>query len=81
MGVLEDIFDRYPDEEFLKADGFDDCVIGVTDNRILVYSVEKCIAKLISEGMTEEEAMEYFNFNVSGAYVGEYTPIWVETFE
>jgi hypothetical protein len=26
--------------------------------------------------MTEEEAVEYFNFNVMGSYVGEKTPIW-----
>jgi hypothetical protein len=26
--------------------------------------------------MTEEEALEYFHFNVMDAYVGEKTPIW-----
>jgi hypothetical protein len=26
--------------------------------------------------MSEEEAMEYFEYNVSNAYVGEKTPIW-----
>jgi hypothetical protein len=28
--------------------------------------------------MTIEEAIEYFEFNVRGAYVGEKTPIWCE---
>jgi hypothetical protein len=28
------------------------------------------------EGMSEEDAMEHFSYNVSGAYVGEKTPIW-----
>ncbi len=26
--------------------------------------------------MPEEDAIEYFNFNVSGSFVGEKTPIW-----
>jgi hypothetical protein len=26
--------------------------------------------------MSEEDAVEYFNFNVRCAYVGEKTPIW-----
>jgi hypothetical protein len=28
--------------------------------------------------MSEEDALEHFDFNVSGAYVGEKTPIYVE---
>jgi hypothetical protein len=27
--------------------------------------------------MEYEDALDYFNFNVSGAYVGEQTPIWL----
>jgi hypothetical protein len=33
---------------------------------------------LIKEGMSEEEAEEYFQFNVEGAWVGENTPIFLE---
>jgi hypothetical protein len=29
------------------------------------------------DGMTPEEAQEYFEFNIQGAYVGESTPIYV----
>jgi len=29
------------------------------------------------DGMTEEEAIEYFEFNVTGAWVGEGTPAFV----
>ena len=31
------------DEETLKADGFDEAIIGITNNQILVYSIEKMI--------------------------------------
>ena len=70
--------DNYPDDNFLIADGFNNAVIGVDEQSMrLVYSVSKCITILIEEqGMTEEDAFEYFSFNVSGAYVGELTPIW-----
>lgn len=31
--------------------------------------------------MDEEEAVEYAEYNTFSAYVGEYTPIWVEDFK
>jgi len=30
------------------------------------------------KNMTHEEAMEYFDFNVVGSYVGEHTPAFIE---
>jgi hypothetical protein len=30
------------------------------------------------DGMTEEDASDYFEFNIEGAYVGPQTPIYVE---
>lgn len=75
--MLQEIVEYYYDEEILKADGFDEAVIGIDENSMrLVYSVKLCIEKLVTEGMSMEDAIDYFNFNVSGAYVGEKTPIW-----
>ena len=75
--MLQEIVEYYYDEEILKADGFDKAVIGIDEHSMrLVYSVKLCIEKLITEGMSMEDAIDYFNFNVSGAYVGEKTPIW-----
>lgn len=69
------------DDEYLFADGFDDAIIGYCEySGRVVYSCSKCIDALIDQGMTEEEAMEYFYYNVSGAYVGEKTPIWCNDF-
>ena len=76
--VLSAILDAYPDDNFLIADGFNDAVIGLDEQSgRLVYSISKCIAILKKDGMTEEDALEHFSYNVSGAYVGEQTPIWV----
>ncbi len=74
--MIDNILENYPEEEFLKADGFDEAILGVDDTSMrLIYSVSKCILILIRD-MTEEDAIEHFYYNVSGAYVGEQTPIW-----
>ncbi len=74
--MLDKILDWFPEEEILKADGFDDAIIGIDEETMrLIYSVSKCIEILCKE-MDEEEAVEYFDFNVKGAYMGEKTPIW-----
>jgi len=83
MSKLAIILDYYPEEEFLLADGFDDCVIGVYYDKLnsvhkLVYSTTKCLNKLIEDGMSELDAREYFDYNVEGAYIGTKTPIWVD---
>ncbi len=75
--MLEQILENYQDEEILFADGFDNAVIGIDENSMrLIYSVSKCIDILIGEGLTLEESVEHFHYNVCGAYVGELTPIW-----
>ena len=75
--LLEGIVEVYQDEEMLKADGFDDAVIGIEESSMrLIYSVGKSIEILVEDGMTMEDAMEYFDFNVKDAWVGDKTPIW-----
>jgi hypothetical protein len=76
MITLDKIIENFSDETFLMADGFDSAVIGYDLNFRLIYSVKKCIDILISEGMSEEDAFEHFDYNVAGSYVGEKTPIW-----
>lgn len=65
------------------ADGFDDAFIGIgrqgCNEPIAVYDRNRCIYILMGQGMDEEEAEEYFEFNVQGAWVGKQTPIFVDT--
>ena len=71
----------------LKADGFDEAIIGqacIWRNNgmhdVLVYDAEKMRSILMKrDGMTSEEAREYIEYNVEGAYVGEETPVYVWT--
>jgi len=79
MNMLQEIIASYPEESFLKADGFDNCIIGVcfeSEKPRLIYSVRRIISQLTGEGMSFEDAIEHYGYNISGSYVGEQTPIW-----
>lgn len=76
--MLESILENYSEEEFLKADGFDEAIIGLDQSSMrLIYSVKACI-EILTKDMDYEDAMEHFEYNVRGSYVGEKTPIWCE---
>ena len=67
-------------EEALLADGFEDALIGYVERAgmpsIACYDKYKCI-DILANDMSYEEALEYFYFNVLGAYVGENTPCFL----
>jgi hypothetical protein len=68
-----------PDENVLLLDGLDEAFIGLTSTNIrAVYSVDKII-ECLSKDMSEEDAWEYFAFNIECAYVGEKTPLYIKT--
>jgi hypothetical protein len=67
-------------EGAIILDNFDDCIIGISEqfgegNRI-VYSKDMIIKKLCEE-MSEEEALEYYDYNILGGYFGEQNPIFL----
>lgn len=75
--MLDDIIRNFPESEFLKADGFDAAVIGMEEKSgRLIYSARKIIQILIEEGLSEEDALDHYYYNVEGAYVGDLTPIY-----
>jgi hypothetical protein len=77
MNKREIILESYPDLEIMTADGFDDAIIGYCERSDkVIYSIKECINILINQDMSEEEAFEYFYYNVEGAYMGDKTPIW-----
>ena len=70
-------------DETLKADGFDEAIMGYAGrcgmNDVLLYSMKKIIKILKKrDGMTEDEAMEYFYFHIKGSYMGEGTPLFFD---
>jgi hypothetical protein len=65
----------------LLAEGFDDAYMGFVANThhtsVAVYDYDECVRVLREDGMTEEEAIEYMDYNVVDAYVGEHGPLFL----
>lgn len=78
----EEIADINP--EALLCDGFDEAIIGMAQRinlgPVVAYDVDKMLDIMVErDGMTYEEAMEYFDFNILGAWMGENTPVYIQT--
>lgn len=70
-------------EELMFADGYDDAIIGVVyqnGENIVVYDRSK-VLKILEKDMSPDDAVEYFEFNVAGAYVGPQTPLFVHVLD
>jgi len=80
MSKYEEILSNYPDMEFVKVDGFDSAVIGMTTDFKLVYCVADMIEILMEEGMDDIDAIDHFEYNIvrSIPYI-ENAPILVYT--
>ena len=50
-----------------------------TNTKVVIYSRDKCIERMVGAwDMSYEDAVDHFEFNVSGAWVGEQTPTFVD---
>ena len=56
-------------------DGLDDCIIGITQDNVAVYDIHKMELEIMKlQDCTFEEAVEWVDYNILSAYVGEWTP-------
>ena len=55
-------------DDILLADGFNDALIGVTSKNVAVYDIDKCFKVLIKQGMSEEDAIDYFYLYIEKNY-------------
>lgn len=67
----------------MKADGFDAAIIGSAERcgspTMIAYDWDACVQILQDrDGMTLDDAIEFMEFNVLGAYVGDGTPVFVK---
>lgn len=74
---------REANPEALLADGLEPAYIGYVVNQhhavVAVYDYDKCVAHLVQrDGMTDEEADEFLQFNTLGAYVGPNGPLFIQ---
>ena len=67
-------------EGAILLNGFDECIVGVVEefgNGIrIIYSRDKILENL-KEEMTEEEANEFYYYNIVGGYFGERNPLFL----
>jgi len=69
------------DEPIMLADGFEEAFVGIArqcGNPVAIYHREKCIKILMRKGMSEDEAEEFFEYNIEGCYSGEQTPAYLD---
>ena len=80
--MYEVIVDVYgSSDDILFADGFNEAIIGFEPNMWkVVYSRNKVI-EILMKDMSEEEAIEFAEYNTFNAYVGEKTPLWMDDME
>ncbi|MEY5134625.1 MAG: hypothetical protein RL709_320 [Pseudomonadota bacterium] len=65
--------------DILYCDGLEEALVGTGTrftHSVAVYDKQK-VLEILQKDMTREEAEEYFDFNIAGAYVGESTPIFL----
>ena len=68
--------------EAMKADWYDDCIVGIGhrcgSTAVLVYDIDMVIAKIMKRDKCDyEDALDFFEYNIGGAYVGEGTPLFM----
>lgn len=60
---------------------YDEALVGVVESAckptVACYDYNKCIECLVRDGMTHEDAHEWMSVNVTGAYLGENTPVFL----
>ena len=74
--------DEYAEGAVL-LDGLEDAIIGVVEEfgngRRILYSKDKILQILCErDSMTEEEAQEFYDFNILGLHVSEQNPVFLD---
>lgn len=69
------------DGEAIFYPNYEDALVGICQQfgrpPVALYDYDKCLKILQREGATYEEAVEWFEYNTLGNWVGDYTPAFV----
>lgn len=86
--IVKFLGNEYPLDEWKNITLFDDiedAFVGVAERfgmgPVATYDYDKCIEIYMEDGMTFEEAVEHFGFNVIGLWAGDKTPVFVRFVE
>ena len=68
----------FENDDYIVADGYNDAIIGLTTEDIVVYDIDKMVKIIVNrDNVTEEEAYAYLEFKLFPSKVGARTPIYV----
>lgn len=70
------------EENIILLTDLDAALVGIGERigmpPVAVYDSKRCVEILMEHyNMTYEEALDYFDFNICGAYLGEHTPMFI----
>ena len=67
---------------FMDGPEFDAAILGVAERAggqaVVAYDTQR-VLRVLEQDMPADEAREYFDFNIGCAYVGEKTPVYIDT--
>jgi hypothetical protein len=77
---IEALLEIAGDRDAIFFEGFDDAIVGLGTQQYkgpyVIYDRDKCLQILVErDGMTYDEAEEFFSFNTEGCWAGDRTPV------
>lgn len=82
--MRERITDEIESAIFLEPNTFDEAIIGVAYrfgmHPVVAYE-RATVIDILAQEMTPEEAEEFFEFNTIGAWMGDLTPVFIDTIQ
>jgi len=85
--IRDRLQEAFPDTDllFMTENEFDEAIVGVIHGKAhepaVAYDYKKVIEINMKQGMTYDEAVEFWSYNQSDAYVGKHTPVFLFTGE
>lgn len=81
----DSISSEYPNIYFIDDVTLDEAIVGVAErinlNPVVVYDVDKILEIYMNiHGMSDIDALEMYNYNLLGAWIGEETPLFLTKF-
>ena len=80
MNIREQVAEIEEQAVVLDPSAFDEAIIGTVEkfgsSVVVAYDKDKII-EILMRDMSADEALEYFDYNILGAWMGGYTPCFV----
>lgn len=83
MSIRDELADMCPDAVFLEEERYDKAIIGLAERygglEVVAYDAQMILQILEEELGSMDDALEWFDYNIIGAWIGDRTPIFITT--